>query len=491
MQQNINIDSHRFLVAFTFPGSKRRLVRNVYHKIRKALNREEIFFDEMFTEELAVTNLDNTLRNIYHNADLIVPFLCSGYEESRWCGVEWESILTSIKARSPNEIMIIRLDNAEIAGLSWKHGYINAVKARPLSKSKSNYLAEQILQRINAIQMKNPKVIRARKANPVQYRTIAPKLKKILLLDALGQWKAGLELLKNNSDHKDKSLIKILPWEKMRMDRISEIDYRKDGSTQLLPIKVDQQVYSEEEWLYVFIAPLPLAAKFCHLYDLVPLGPAFATKADITVYVRLATSLKRKRLKIGVIEDDITSTIMLKILLCLTDNLFHPTPRALNFKHLDRYDLITHGPAPRRLLYLNSSTIEEEKMLDACIFTNREYQEVAAKLNHQERRHRMILNVDPPVAHYLKLDYVPRAVYFLHKSQYKNDESIHNLLRWLKSVTDKVNGEWVAGGMQALSPWSNKDRDAQLRLIDAALELRTLQHVEKFQFEKLPINFRD
>jgi hypothetical protein len=54
----------------------------------------------------------------------------------------------------------------------------------------------------------------------------------------------------------------------MSMERISEIGTDQTGATYLLPLTFDRREYNEDEWLYVFVAPLPLAAKFRHQYDL-------------------------------------------------------------------------------------------------------------------------------------------------------------------------------------------------------------------------------
>lgn len=70
----------------------------------------------------------------------------------------------------------------------------------------------------------------------------------------------------------------------MTMAGIEEIDEAEDGSTYIKPKETKQ--FLPEDWLYVFVAPLPLAAKWQEECDLAVLGPTFATDTDVTVHVR-------------------------------------------------------------------------------------------------------------------------------------------------------------------------------------------------------------
>jgi len=123
----VRVESIQFKAAMSFPGTKRSYVSKVVSLLRPTLPPHSIFFDEDYQSQLARPDLDLLLQQIYlRNSDLIVVFLCDDYESSDWCGLEWPAVRDIIKAKSSNQVMLVRFDDADISGLLSIDGYIDA-----------------------------------------------------------------------------------------------------------------------------------------------------------------------------------------------------------------------------------------------------------------------------------------------------------------------------------------------------------------------------
>lgn len=118
----------RFAVALSFPGEHRTLVEDVAINLEPALGRERILCDNFHAVELASPNLDLKLQGFYgEESDLIVVFVCGEYSEKEWCGIEWRSIRELMKknSRPDTDVMFLRLDDRELAGLLSIDGYLH------------------------------------------------------------------------------------------------------------------------------------------------------------------------------------------------------------------------------------------------------------------------------------------------------------------------------------------------------------------------------
>ena len=114
----------KFRVALSFPGEKRVLVEEVANHLSTRLS--PVFYDRFFEAELAQPNLDVILQRVYHdNAELIVVFICAGYDQKEWCGLEWRAMRDLIKKKRGADIMLLRFDDTEIDGLYTIDGYID------------------------------------------------------------------------------------------------------------------------------------------------------------------------------------------------------------------------------------------------------------------------------------------------------------------------------------------------------------------------------
>jgi hypothetical protein len=137
----------RFAVALTFPGEKREIVEPVADRLANALGQTRIFYDRFHEVELSRLNLDLLLQDFYRDdSDLIVVFVCGQYSEKEWCGIEWRAVRELMKshARADEDVMIIRLDDSPLKGLSSLDGYLNVREKTP------RQIADAIIKRWSA-----------------------------------------------------------------------------------------------------------------------------------------------------------------------------------------------------------------------------------------------------------------------------------------------------------------------------------------------------
>jgi TIR domain len=142
------VEEMRFKVALSFPGEKREYVAAVAAELKKRLGRGTVFYDKDFEAQLARPNLDFLLQRIYlNNSDLVVVFLCSEYEEKRWCGIEWHAIRNITKNKNDHALMFMRFDQAEVTGVLPNDGYVNLAERAPIEA------ARMIVERVRLSQL--------------------------------------------------------------------------------------------------------------------------------------------------------------------------------------------------------------------------------------------------------------------------------------------------------------------------------------------------
>jgi hypothetical protein len=123
-ERTTDMATHSFLVAFSFPGETRRRIGRIASILEERLGHGSVFYDEWYKAELARPNLDLHLQDVYTRAELVVVCLCAGYERKEWCGLEWRAIRDLIKRRQ-DKIMLLRLDDAPVAGSFSIDGYLD------------------------------------------------------------------------------------------------------------------------------------------------------------------------------------------------------------------------------------------------------------------------------------------------------------------------------------------------------------------------------
>lgn len=82
-QKNVvDINTHEFKVAFSFPGEIRNFVESITKELEKKLGQDSYFYDNNYKAQIALPALDIPLQNIYRSqSKLIVVFLCEKYQE--------------------------------------------------------------------------------------------------------------------------------------------------------------------------------------------------------------------------------------------------------------------------------------------------------------------------------------------------------------------------------------------------------------------------
>ena len=128
----IDIDTHQFDVALSFPGSFREYVTTIADHLRATLGPDRCFFDEHYKAQLARPGLNFLLQEIYGDRSrLIVVFLGHDYQHSEWCGIEFRAVCDILKARDRSKIMYIRMDDGAVEGVLETDGYLDARQYDP------------------------------------------------------------------------------------------------------------------------------------------------------------------------------------------------------------------------------------------------------------------------------------------------------------------------------------------------------------------------
>lgn len=116
-----------FDVALSFPGSHRTLVEQIHGELRALASDISIFYDFQFQSQLARSDLDIVLQRVYEKQSLLlVVFFSQSYAKSEWCGLEWRVIRDLIKKRNSERILLVKLEDVELAGLFSIDGYIDS-----------------------------------------------------------------------------------------------------------------------------------------------------------------------------------------------------------------------------------------------------------------------------------------------------------------------------------------------------------------------------
>ena len=119
--------TRRFAVALSFPGEKRAYVCQVADALAATLGQERVLYDDYLTAELARSELDIYLPDLYRTqSELVVPFFCAEYDRKKWCGLEWRYIrAVIIEPEEKHRVMPFRFDNTPIPGQLLTDGYVD------------------------------------------------------------------------------------------------------------------------------------------------------------------------------------------------------------------------------------------------------------------------------------------------------------------------------------------------------------------------------
>ncbi len=158
---------YRFDVAISFAGdNKRRKVRKVAKILRKRLGKKRVFFDEFFQAEIAGTNADTYLQNVYQNDScLVVSCVCKRYDEKPWTKAEWRAIRARIAdceqtAESRLNFLPLRFGDGEVDGL-----FSSLDVAPEVQESNPKEIAKLILDRLELVQAQGCNLTGSNKEN--------------------------------------------------------------------------------------------------------------------------------------------------------------------------------------------------------------------------------------------------------------------------------------------------------------------------------------
>jgi hypothetical protein len=145
--RGINIRTHVFDVALSFPGEERDLVEKIARELEHRLGPDKYFYDRNYPGQLARPNMDLLLQQIYgERSKIIIVFISGHYQLKDWCGIEFRAIRDIILRRDHDRIMLIRTGDGDVEGIRATDGYVDARRHSP------EELAAFIEQRIEELQ---------------------------------------------------------------------------------------------------------------------------------------------------------------------------------------------------------------------------------------------------------------------------------------------------------------------------------------------------
>ena len=146
----VDVKRHRFDVALSFPGEYRPYVERVVARLAEALGPNACFYDRNYRAQLAVPDADVLLQEIYRErSDLVVAFVCREYDEKKWCGIEWRKIRERLSEGGAGEIMYVRLDLGDVAGMTALDGYVDGQEETPEA------VASLILEKLQVVKLQS------------------------------------------------------------------------------------------------------------------------------------------------------------------------------------------------------------------------------------------------------------------------------------------------------------------------------------------------
>lgn len=124
--KSVDITTHVFDVALSFPGEVRPFIEKIVEELERNIGPNSYFYDNNYVSQLARPSLDTLLQDIYRNrSNLVVVFLCSDYQRKEWCGIEFRAIKEILMERDNKKIMFVKMDDGVVEGVFKTDGYID------------------------------------------------------------------------------------------------------------------------------------------------------------------------------------------------------------------------------------------------------------------------------------------------------------------------------------------------------------------------------
>lgn len=270
-------------------------------------------------------------------------------------------------------------------------------------------------------------------------------LKNIVFQSALGQWDDGLSYLIEKLPDELKNISIITNWELNMFDNSNVFIHKTKKFLETI------SNYSTSDNLHIFVAPMTWAAKFSKMHKLKVIGPAFGTIDDLKVFARRDLLNGSGRTRIGVINHDITSAVLVKFFVALKEktsytlsknihNIIKGTIETVKDLHLEsEYECPNFASPSERIeaLYLEHS---DEQKLDYAVFTQKEINDIEKDSSFSNILSKEIITLDRVLAHYFNLSIVPRSVFCIHDCQFlKYQELIESLFQQLSRAIKNIN----------------------------------------------------
>jgi len=142
-----------FLVAFSFAGEQRELVRSIAEAVEERLGRGSVFLDEWFEYYIAGSDADIRLQEIYgHKAKLVIVSVSANYGGKPWTLAEYEAIRAlhgrlraSEDKKDAFRILPLRTGEGDVKGILFTT-ICPDVRQRPVAQT-----AELIVNRLRLI----------------------------------------------------------------------------------------------------------------------------------------------------------------------------------------------------------------------------------------------------------------------------------------------------------------------------------------------------
>src|SRR3954462_4406401 len=143
----------KFLVAFSFAGEQRELVRSIAEAVEERLGRGTVFYDDWFEYYIAGADADTRLQEIYgQKAELVIVSVSANYGGKPWTLAEHAAIralymqlLASKEKKDAFRILPLRTGEGDVKGILF-NTICPDVRQKPLAQT-----TELILNRLGLI----------------------------------------------------------------------------------------------------------------------------------------------------------------------------------------------------------------------------------------------------------------------------------------------------------------------------------------------------
>jgi hypothetical protein len=179
-----------FLVAFSFAGEQRDLVRSIAEAVEQMLGRGTVFYDDWFEYYIAGDDADLKLQTIYGKISSLIVFCISKpYGEKPWTRTEHKTIRAlqmQLDKEKSDRILPLRVGDGDIEGVLFNTIWADA-RDKPVAQT-----AELIVNRLRRI-APEVRVVRATPSHNVYLAECTPDMDDAEKPINRGRMKAFLE----------------------------------------------------------------------------------------------------------------------------------------------------------------------------------------------------------------------------------------------------------------------------------------------------------